>query len=116
MKKIIFSYLVPYLITVSLTLVAWLATIWFYEGWVPVLAGLAFIGALLFTVPYLLHEDYKRIKRVVTGGYDAYKDKDKRDGFYELMVTEIVTVLGVPDFVAEWGVKRAMAKMQEFKT
>ena len=115
MKKIILAYLIPYFTAVAAAFVGWMLLIWFTEDSGPELGALAFLAVLLFTLPYLIYEDYKRIRTFVNNAHAAYKDESKRGDFYQDTTIAAASHFGLPEFVAEWGVKRAMGKIKELR-
>lgn len=55
-------YLVALIGYVFTAVALWITAIWFTDGWTPVLAFIAVICTIIFTVPYRMYVDYTDIK------------------------------------------------------
>lgn len=93
-------YVFDYIIINILMIAGWSYLIWQYEGFIPIVFGIVFAIFFIGYIPYLISEDYKKIKEL----YDDYKklknDEMTQETFNRKFLIKVSDELGIPEFIS----------------
>lgn len=93
-------YVIDYAIISILGLSGWGYLIYAYDGLYPILAGIAVILFMVCYIPFLIYEDYIKIKETWLD-YKKYKQKDiSKETFQKNFLIKVSDEFGIPEFIS----------------
>lgn len=115
MKAMITQYLFPYFLAVGIFLALLVASALSGDPVLIVLSSIIFFMALFFTVPLLLYMDYRSARRFIRENVELYNDEERRTHSYMNVASVIAQKIGMPEFVCDYAVKKAIEHTNKSK-
>lgn len=93
-------YVIDYIIINILMITGWSYLIWQYDGIIPISFGIVFGLFFIGYIPYLIYEDYKKIKELYVDYHKLKNDEITQETFNKKFLVKVSDELGIPEFIS----------------
>ena len=94
-------YVVDYIIFAVLGIIAWSASIWYFDLYIPWILGVLLLIFLIAYIPYVMHQDYLKVKDIWLDYGKMKTNEISKETFQKNVIKKITEEIGIPEFIAE---------------
>ena len=99
-------YVVDYLIILAILITTFLSGVWFYDGLIPYTLGVFLVIFALCYIPYLLYQDYDKVKTTWIEYNMMKKEEMTKEDFIKNFTIRVTDEFGIPEIVTTYVMKK----------
>lgn len=99
-------YVVDYLIILAILVITFVSGIWLYDGLIPSLLGIVLVIFALCYIPYLIYQDYDKVKTTYIEYNKMKKEEMTKEEFIKNFTIRVTDEFGIPEIVTNFVIKK----------